>query len=119
MVLNLKPQSLRIRFFPAGAGAPTYSAQDTKGVATITRAAAGRFLITLQDTYKRLISASATVQMAAATDLVAQIGTVANVGTTSAVTVIVRLNAAATETDMAADANNSVSVSLDFDDSDV
>lgn len=116
--LSRKPKILNIRFFPAGAGAPTYSAQDTKGVASIARSAAGVWLITLKSPYKRLLSAQATIQMSAATDLVPQIGAVSNLATTSAVTVVVRANAVATPTDIAADANNSISLTLIFDDAD-
>lgn len=116
--LARKPKRLDIRFFPAGAADPTYSAQDTKGVASITRSVAGTWLITLQDTYKRLLSAQATIQMNAATDLVPQFGAVSNLATTSAVTLVLRANAVATATDIAANANNSISVSLIFDDAD-
>src|SRR5688572_17114449 len=94
--LSRKPQMLNIRFFPVAAANPTYSAQDTKGVSSIVLSATGVWTITLQDTYKRLLSAQATIQMAAATDLVPQIGTVANLATTTPVTVVVRANAGAT-----------------------
>lgn len=119
LTLSLKPRELNIRFFPAGTGNPTTTAQDVKGVASIVRnGGAGEWLITLQDTYKRLIRATGSIQMASATDLTFQVATVANVGTTSAVTVIVRALAGATPTDIAANANNSVFVTLVFDDSD-
>jgi len=98
---------LNIRFFPAGASNPTTTAQDIKGVASIVRnGTAGEWLITLQDSYKRLLSAQATIQMATAMDLVPQIATVSNLGTTSAVTLLVRANAVATPTDIAANANH-------------
>jgi hypothetical protein len=109
---------LNIRFFPAGTSDPTYSAQDVKGVASITRSAQGTWLVTLQDTYKRLLSAQATIQMNAATDLVPQIGAVSNLGTASPVTVTVRANAVATATDIAANGNNSITMTLIFDDGD-
>ncbi len=119
LVLSRKPRTLNITFFPAGTSNPTTNAQDIKGVASIVRnGGAGEWLITLQDTYKRLIRASGTIQMASATDLNLQVATVANVGTTSAVTVIVRALAGATPTDIAANANNSISVQLVFDDGD-
>src|SRR6187549_2538530 len=118
-LLNRKPRMLNIRFFPAGTSNPTTTAQDIKGVASIVRnGTAGEWLITLQDSYKRLLSAQATIQMATATDLVPQIATVSNLGTTSPVTLIVRANAVATPTDIAANANNSISLSLIFDDAD-
>lgn len=119
MGLSRKPKILNFRFFPAGASNPTYSAQDTKGVASIVRnGTAGEWLITLKSPYKRLLSAQATIQMASATDLVPQFATIANVGTTSAVTLLLRANAVATPTDIAANANNSISCTLIFDDAD-
>ncbi len=117
--LSRKPRSLNLRFFPAGTGNPTTTAQDVKGVSSIVRnGTAGEWLITLQDSYKRLLSAQATIQMATATDLVPQFATIANVGTTSPVTLILRANTGATPTDIAANANNSIFVSLVFDDGD-
>lgn len=118
-VLNRKVRELHIRFFPAGASNPTTTAQDIKGVASIVRnGTAGEWLITLQDTFKRLLSAQATIQMATATDLVPQIATVSNLGSALPVTLIVRALAVATPTDIAANANNSIMLSIFFDDAD-
>lgn len=111
-----KPKIINLRFFPAGAGVPTYSAQDTKGVASIVRNNAGEYLITLTDAYNRLISAQATIQMASATDLVPQFATISNLGTATPTTLLLRANAVATPTDIAANANNSISATLIFDD---
>ncbi len=109
---------LNIRFFPVSAADPTYSAQDTKGVTSIVLTTTGVWTITLQDSYKRLLSAQATIQMASATDLVPQFGAVSNLGTATPVTVVLRANAVATPTDIAANAANSISVTLIFDDAD-
>ena len=116
--LSRKPKIYNIRFFPDTANAPTTTAQDIKGVASIARSAQGVFLITMKSAHKRLLTAQATVQLSTAADLVAQFGDVSNLGTSTATTVVVRLNAGATPTDMAANANNSVSVTLIFDDAD-
>ncbi len=116
--LSRKPYMLNIRFFPDTANAPTFNAQDAKGVASIARSAQGVFLVTLKDSYKRLLSAQATIQMTTATDLVPQIGDVSNLATATPVTVVVRANAVATPTDIAANANNSIMLSLIFDDAD-
>lgn len=116
--LHRKPRQLLIRFFPDTANPPTFPAAAAKGVATIARSAQGVFLITLQNSYKTLLFADAKVQLSTAADLVAQIGDVSNLGTITPVTVVVRLNAVATPTDMAANANNSVLVNLIFDDAD-
>ena len=104
-------------FYPQNTSAPTVNENQTRGVASIARSAAGTFLITLKHPYKRLVSAQATVQHTTAVDLVPQFGDISNVGTSSAVTAVLRLNAVATATDMAANANNSVSFSLVFADS--
>lgn len=122
MGLARKPKVLHFRFFPAGAGNPTVAAQDSKGVASIVRnGTAGEWLITLQDNYRRLLSAQATIQMAAATDLVPQFATIStavNARGATVMTLLLRANAVAIPTDIAADANNSISVSLFLDDAD-
>ena len=104
-------------FYPQGTSAPTVNANQTRGVSSITRTAAGTFLITLKHPYLRLVDKQATVQHTTAVDLVPQFGDIANVGSSSAVTLVLRLVAVATATDMAANANNSVSFKLTFSDS--
>lgn len=117
--LDRKVHAVSMTFFPQGTSNPTFTASACKGVATIVRnGGAGEWLITLQDTHKRLLSKWGSIQMASATDLTFQFATIANVGTTSAVTVLVRALAGATPTDIAANANNSVSVTLLFSDAD-
>jgi hypothetical protein len=117
-VFEAESKTIRGRFFPQGASAPTVPAASNRGVASITRTAAGTFLITLSDAYRRLISAQATVQHTTAVNLVPQFGDVSNIGTSSPATFVLRLNAVATATDMAANANNSVAYELEFADSD-
>jgi hypothetical protein len=96
--------------------ATIYDAGDF--VATVTRSGVGTYLVTLRDAYKRLISAQATVQCSAATALFAQFGDFSNEGTSTAFTAVLRLvNGSGTATEMAANANNSVSVTLEFEDS--
>ena len=104
-------------FYPQNTSAPTVNENQTRGVSSIARTGAGVFLITLKHPYKRLVSKECSVQLSTAADLKAQFGDISNVGTSSAVTVVLRLIAVATETDMAADANNSVSFTLAFADS--
>lgn len=122
--LDRKVREINLTFYPQGTSNTAYTvAAGTlaggKGVASVARnASAGEFLITLQDPYKRLLSRYGSVQMAAATDLHLQFATIANLGTSSNVTVLVRTLAGATPTDIAANANNSVSVTLVFCDAD-
>lgn len=118
MVFGKKRVSVDLTFFPAGGADPTWDPAQARGVASVARSTNGTWLITLQDTWKRLVSKHASVQMSAATNLLAQFGDISNVGTSNPVTVVVRAQAGATPTDIAANANNSVSVSLLFSDSD-
>lgn len=124
LTLDRKVYHINLTFFPQAASNTAYTvAAGTlvggKGVASVVRnATAGEWLITLQDTYKRLMSKYGSIQMAAATDLTFQFATIANVGTTTAPTILVRALAVATPTDIAANANNSVSVTLCFSDAD-
>lgn len=117
-VFEKEAKVIRGRFFPQGTSDPTVPAASNRGVATITRTGVGVFLITLSDAYRRLISATATVQKSTAADLVPQFGDISNLGTATPVTAVLRLNAVATPTDLAADANNSVFYELEFADSD-
>jgi hypothetical protein len=124
VTLDRKVYDINLTFYPQGTSDTAYTvAAGTlvggKGVASVARnATAGVWLITLQDSYKKLLSKWGSIQMASATDLTFQFGTIANLGTTSPVTVLVRANAVATPTDIAANANNSVSVTLRFSDAD-
>jgi hypothetical protein len=122
--LDRKVYELNVVFYPQGTSNTAYTvAAGTmvggKGVASVVRnGSAGEWLITLQDSYKRLLKRGGSIQMAAATDLSLQFATIANVGTTSAPTILVRALAGATPTDIAANANNSISISLTFSDAD-
>ncbi len=109
------------RFFPQGtSNTPLTKAAGTVidpggCVASVTRqAVAGRFLVTMTDPAYQVAGVQATTQLAGnTTDLYAQVGTISNQGTSTPITFIVRLLTGATETDMSADANNSVSVTLE------
>lgn len=120
--LERKVYQIHLTFFPQGTSNTAYTvAAGTlvggKGVASVLRnSSAGEWLITLQDTYARLLSKTGSIQMASATDLTLQFATIANVGSASAPTILVRALAGATPTDIAANANNSVSVVLTFSD---
>jgi len=89
-------------FAPAGTGAPTAVLGTGFSVA---RTSAGLFTITLQDAYRSLLAGDIMIQMASATDLAGQLGVV---DVASAKTVQVRVLAAATPTDISANANNRV-----------
>lgn len=122
-VFGPETKYLHFRFFPQGAsttplvksvgGGNGFLVND-RGVTSVTRTGtAGTFTVQLTDRYFKLNGAQATVQHTTAVDLVAQCGDY----NADAGTLVVRLNAAATPTDMAANANSSVSVFLAFQDS--
>lgn len=94
-------------FAPAGTGAPT----DVNGKGfTVARTGVGTYLITLSNKYPKLLAATATMQMASATDIVPQFGTY----DAAAKTLVLRLQAAAVATEVAANANNRVNFVLKF-----
>lgn len=102
-------------FYPAAAGAPT--GLIGKGVASVVRTSQGLFTLTLTDgSYTRLLAKFGQVQMAAPTDVVAQVGVyvAGSTATNTPATITVTALAAAVATDIAANANNSVSVMLIF-----
>ena len=118
LTIGKKRTAINLRFFPQGTGVPVVNPFDARGVASVVWQSTGTFLITLSDTWRRLTAADCTVQMAAATDLVPQFGAISNFGTGTPPTLMLRLLTGATPTDMAANANNSVSVELILCDSD-
>lgn len=98
-------------FAPAGTGAVT----DQRGVGfSVAYTSTGLFTITLEGKYNQLNCAMATIQMASATDLVPQFGAYTAPTATAAGTITLRTNAAATPTDIAANAANRVNFMLVF-----
>lgn len=96
-------------FAPNGASALV--AANFRGVGfTVARSSAGLFLVTLDRVYCEVHSATATVQLAAAADMHAQIGTItlAAAGPPQRTTFEIRTIVVATPTDIAANAQNRV-----------
>lgn len=98
---------LTFSFKPADTSAPTGLAG--RGVASVVRDDAGDFTVTLEDAYPALLSGHLTLGLNADTDLVASFGAIDVV---TAKTVKIRLLTDATPTDLAANANNIVFVTL-------
>lgn len=118
LTLGKKRTLISVTFFPQGTSDPTVNAFDSRGVASVVRnGTAGEWKITLSDTWARLISKGGSIQMASATDLTLQFATISNFGSANAPTILVRALQGATPTDIAANANNSVSVLLVVTDS--
>jgi hypothetical protein len=88
-------------FAPAGTGTITGAKGD--GWAA-TRSGVGVFTITFEHNWQDLIAAIGTVQLSTAADMDAQVGDY----TAASRTLVLRTVAGATETDIAADANNRV-----------
>lgn len=113
-------RELNFRFFPNAAAAPTFVAADNQGLASVVRTSQGVYTLTLSDSYVRLMAAFCQLQINAALGVGRQvfIGPVANVGTSTPVTVQVIFTdgAGAVQDPPAAGANNSISVQLEFAD---
>jgi hypothetical protein len=97
---------------PNGASAIVATSNRGKGW-TVARTGTGQFTITFSDRYPKLISATATAQLATPADIVPQVGTY----DATAKTLIVTLLAAAVATDVAVNANNRVNFRVLFSNS--
>lgn len=113
-------REINVRFFPAAGGAPTFVPADNQGVNTIVRTSQGLYTITLFDTFARFMAGYCQLQINAALGVgrAVFLGPVANVGTSTPVTVQVFFTdgAGAVQDPPAAGANNSISVELYFAD---
>lgn len=101
-------------FAPNGSSAISSTGNKGRGVDSVARTSAGVFTLTLSADYADLVYAAATVQLATAADMHAQIGTYTAPTASANATLVVRTIAVATETDIAANANNRVNVKLVF-----
>lgn len=99
----------------AGAG----NAEGANFTGGVVRTAAGKFTVTLDDAYNKLVTAQATYQGSGdAEDLVAQIGVVSNAQTSTPLTIVIKTKTGAVNTDPATtDINTSINVDLVFEDS--
>lgn len=119
----IDPKLVTLRIYPNGAGVPTFDHEG--GVASVVLSATGKFLVTLNDSYFKLVKATAQYQDAGdAVDLYAQIGEFANIqhgpsfiGTKGQpVTFVVKLKTGATNTNAAAAAQTCILVDVLFED---
>ena len=102
--------TLGISWAPNGSSAVDQTSIKGRGVTSVTRNSAGVFTVLLQDVYPTLLAAVATAQLATAADIVAQVGT--STLTANGKSIVVTLLAAATATDVAANADNRVNLLL-------
>lgn len=115
------PRRMRITgtFFPAGAGAPTYASGDDHLDWSVVRTSAGLFTITIKKVrHCRLMAKFYSLQLAAIDDKHLQWGAYTAPTATTDATIAIRVCdiSGAAETDIAADANNSISFELEFSD---
>jgi hypothetical protein len=111
-------RSLAIRFFPNGAADPTVIYDRNSDLFSVTRSGQSAYLVTLNYPVKRIISMVPGVQLNGAADAVAQCGatsaTEGVAGTRLAVPIRV-LTGAAAATEIAANADNSISLQLEVE----
>lgn len=100
-------------FAPNSTSAVDSTSNKGKGF-TVARSDVGVFTLTLTNDYLDLVSATATAQLATAADIVPQFGTYTAGTATAQATLVLRLNAGATPTDVSANANNRVNFHLVF-----
>ena len=113
-----KPHVVHVRIFPNGASAPTWSSNG--GIASVSRSAAGKFLVTFEHSYQALAVAQLTAHLTSdVVDSVAQGGDVSNLGTSSAATAVVKIKAGTSNTDLTADPDNWIGCTYVFEDSDI
>jgi hypothetical protein len=101
---------LACSFLPAGSGAPT--GLSGYGFASVVRAAAGVFTLTLSDSYYQLQGWSLCLMQAAAGSLVAELRAESVSNATPTVTIAVVNKATGADADIAANADNRISVML-------
>jgi len=100
-------------FAPNGSSQPDTSAFLGGHIATVLRNSAGNWTVTLKDKIKVIEAEIPGLRfVTASTDLKVQFGAFSNVGTATAVSFIMRSLAVATETDIAANADNRISFFL-------
>jgi hypothetical protein len=116
-------KSVTLRIYPNGAGVPTFDHEG--GVASVVLSATGKYLVTLTDSYYKVVKAFAQYQCSGdAVDLYAQLGDFANcnhngvtVGTVGLpVTFVVKGKTGATNTDAAAATQTCIFVEVVFED---
>lgn len=109
-------RNISVRFFPNGTSTNPLSFSGSGVKSVVRTGSAGVFTVTFEDKWKgtQLCGFKALVQHTTAVDLVAQLGDFTDGTSAVDASVLVRLNAVATPTDMAANANNSVGLEFSF-----
>lgn len=93
------------------AGAPTLSAARSKGITSITRDAAGRYTLVLNDKYQRLLNMNYSILLAAGTSTVFQCVVMVDSSNAATPSIQIQFNDAA---GAAVDISNGSMLKLDF-----
>lgn len=108
-------------FIAAGRGINTVNSGlgVADGVTSVTRLSAGKFQVTLDDAYAKIVTVQTSYSGSSDTeDLYAQGGVLANVGTSTPVTLIVKTKTGTANTDPGTtDVNTHIDVDVMFEDS--
>jgi hypothetical protein len=111
-------KKVHVRIYPQNTSDPVV--EHDGGVTSVVRSAAGKFTVTLNDSYYKLKHANVSYRDERDNaDLYAQLGAVSNEATTSPITVVVKLKTATTNTDVAAGAgarDRAIYLELEFED---
>jgi hypothetical protein len=101
--LSLEKQVAHLfgRMTIGASGAPTLDVSNSKGIASITRSASGKYVITLSDTYNRFLGINATRITASASSAPSMYVVSEQVGTAGAPQITVQFNSAGTAADPA------------------
>lgn len=99
------------RFFPQGAGAVVNTSNIGKKGWTVARISAGLFRITLDQHWLKYVLIGSGLQMNALTNLALQWGPIVTTGAQP--TIDITAHAAGVATDIAANANNSISFEIE------
>jgi hypothetical protein len=111
-------KQVTLRFLTNAGLTPTTIYDPGDVVASVAWTATGTYLITLRDAYRRCLGAKATIQSTSAAATFPQFGDFSNEGTTTAFTAVFRIvNGSGSAADIAANANNSVTIEFEFEDS--
>jgi len=118
-VMGPETKMINFQFFPQGNSVAALPLKgDVELVTSVIRTGnAGEFTVTLADAYVKVLAITLQTQLNAFTNIDPQLGPISNAGTSTPLSFIVRTHATGVGTDIAANANNAVHVSMVLRDS--
>jgi hypothetical protein len=114
---GVERRSVAISFFPNGASDPVDVRDPNGDVASVTRTGQSAYLVTLNYPVQKVLSATATLQLAALADIDPQLGAYSSLeGAAGNMAIPIRLHtAAAAAAEVAANADNRVNLQLELE----